>query len=135
MATLTVRNVPDDLVARLKERARRHRRSLNSETIAALELVDAAEMGEAFLPEPLPFDREAAMAQIRAIQARFPGSPNATQDSRNREELQAQLDLFARLRSRFKGPPIPTQELMAAIERDSHPTEGEPFEAAQPTRP
>jgi plasmid stability protein len=45
MATLTLRNVPDDLVARLKERAKRHRRSLNSETIAALELADAAAGG------------------------------------------------------------------------------------------
>jgi len=42
MATLTLRNVPDDLVERLKERAKRHRRSLNNETIAALELADAA---------------------------------------------------------------------------------------------
>jgi len=30
MATLTLRNVPDDLVERLKERAKRHRRSLNN---------------------------------------------------------------------------------------------------------
>ena len=45
MATLTLRNVPDDLGARLKERAKRHCRSLNSETIAALELADAAAGG------------------------------------------------------------------------------------------
>jgi plasmid stability protein len=45
MATLTLRNVPDDLVARLKARAKRHRRSLNNETIAALELADAAASG------------------------------------------------------------------------------------------
>jgi plasmid stability protein len=37
MATLTLGNVPDDLVARLKERAKGRRRSLNSETIAAIE--------------------------------------------------------------------------------------------------
>jgi plasmid stability protein len=40
MATLTLRNVPDELVARLKARDKRHRRSLNNETIAALELAD-----------------------------------------------------------------------------------------------
>ncbi|MEB3301757.1 MAG: hypothetical protein VKN56_07275 [Cyanobacteriota bacterium] len=45
MATLTLRNVPDDLVARLKARAKRHQRSLNNETIAALELADAAASG------------------------------------------------------------------------------------------
>jgi plasmid stability protein len=39
MATLTLRNVPEELVAHLKARAKRHQRSLNNETFAALELV------------------------------------------------------------------------------------------------
>ena len=39
MPTLTIRNVPDDLHARLKERARRNRRSLNQEVIAELSAV------------------------------------------------------------------------------------------------
>ena len=34
MATLTIRNLPDDLHARLREQARRNRRSLNQEIIA-----------------------------------------------------------------------------------------------------
>jgi plasmid stability protein len=38
MATLTLRNVPDKLEASLKARAKRHRRSLNNETFAAMEL-------------------------------------------------------------------------------------------------
>ena len=38
MATLTLRNVPEELVARLKASAKRHRSSLNNETFAALEL-------------------------------------------------------------------------------------------------
>ena len=42
MATLALCNVPDDLVARLKVRTKRHRRSLNNETIAVVELADAA---------------------------------------------------------------------------------------------
>lgn len=37
MATLTIRNVPDDLYQRLQERARRNRRSLNQEVVMALE--------------------------------------------------------------------------------------------------
>jgi plasmid stability protein len=38
MATLTLRNVPDKLEASLKARAKRHRRSLNNETFAAMDL-------------------------------------------------------------------------------------------------
>lgn len=36
MATLTIRNVPDDLHEALKERARKNRRSVNQEVIAEL---------------------------------------------------------------------------------------------------
>jgi antitoxin FitA len=38
MATLTLKNVPDDLYRRLKESAARNRRSLNQEAIARLAL-------------------------------------------------------------------------------------------------
>ena len=38
MATLTLRNVPDELEASLKARVKRYRRSLNNETFAALVL-------------------------------------------------------------------------------------------------
>jgi len=37
MATLTVKNVPEDLVRRLKTQAAAHRRSLNQEVITCLE--------------------------------------------------------------------------------------------------
>ncbi|HMO53762.1 MAG TPA: Arc family DNA-binding protein [Tepidiformaceae bacterium] len=37
MATLTIRNVPDDLYERLKALAKRNRRSLNQEAIQRLE--------------------------------------------------------------------------------------------------
>lgn len=37
MPTLTIKNVPPDLHERLKESARRHRRSMNSEAITLLE--------------------------------------------------------------------------------------------------
>jgi plasmid stability protein len=120
MATLTLRNVPEALVARLKERAKRHRRSLNSETIAALELVEAAtEPGQAeAFSEPTRWDRQAALARIRQIQARFPGaSPTIPQPP----EATA---LLAALRGRFHGPPLSPDELVAAIERDGHPHPG-----------
>lgn len=38
MATLTLKNVPDELVERLKREAAQNRRSLNQETLARLEL-------------------------------------------------------------------------------------------------
>ncbi len=41
MATLTIKNVPDDLYARLKARAVRNRRSLNQESLAILEAIDS----------------------------------------------------------------------------------------------
>ena len=129
MATLTLRNVPDDLVARLKERAKRHRRSLNNETIAALELADAAVV-------PTAVDQEAALARIREIQARFPGAARAAQlDQRTPEEIQAELDHFAELRSHFKGPPLTSEEIIAAIGRDSHPRELEPVAPVQRPQP
>ena len=37
MATLTLKNVPEDLYERLKASARRHRRSVNSQAIVCLE--------------------------------------------------------------------------------------------------
>lgn len=37
MATLTIKNIPDPLYRRLKQKASRHRRSLNGEVIASLE--------------------------------------------------------------------------------------------------
>ena len=37
MRTLTIENLPDDLYARLKDRADRNRRSLNAEAIVCLE--------------------------------------------------------------------------------------------------
>lgn len=37
MATLTIKNVPDALHQKLKERAKRHRRSMNNEAIICLE--------------------------------------------------------------------------------------------------
>lgn len=39
MPSLTLKNIPDDIYERLKQRAEANRRSLNSEIIACLELV------------------------------------------------------------------------------------------------
>lgn len=61
MATLTLHNVPDDLVARLKARAKRHRRSLNDEAIVCLE----AGLGCTGPPD------EEKLASIRALRERL----------------------------------------------------------------
>jgi plasmid stability protein len=39
MATLTIKNIPDAVYEQLKQRAARHRRSVNSEIIVCLETV------------------------------------------------------------------------------------------------
>ncbi len=48
MATMTIKNLPDDLYDLLKRSAERHRRSMNSEAIVCLEL---ALRGERLDPE------------------------------------------------------------------------------------
>jgi plasmid stability protein len=59
MATLTIKNIPDALVRRLKAQAARNRRSLNSEVIDVL-----ASVGHA-----APVDIEALLARARATRA------------------------------------------------------------------
>ena len=132
MATLTLRNVPDDLVARLKARAKRHRRSLNNETIAALELADAAASGATPQPAPAPPNIESTVRRLEEMRAglrakaaaegreirQVPPPPAMT-----REQIQAQLDRWRALRSHFKGPALTSEEIIDAIGRDSHPGE------------
>ena len=60
MATLSIRNVPESLVRRLKEQAAAHRRSLNLEVIACLEAATHA----------VPVNAEALLARVRAIRKR-----------------------------------------------------------------
>ena len=126
MATLTLHDIPDELLSRLEQRAHSHGRSLNSEVVDCLtRLVPAEELATT---PPTPVDRDAALARIREIQARFPGAANAAQqDTRTPEEIQAKLAHFAELRSHFKGPPLTHEEIIAAIGRDSHPPELDRF--------
>jgi len=57
MATLTIKNVPDPLVRRLKARATLHRRSLNREVIACLEA----------LAQATPVDPDGLLARAREV--------------------------------------------------------------------
>ena len=60
MDTLTIKNVPELLVERLKGQATLHRRSLNHEVIACLEAVAQA----------TPLDPESLLARVRAVRRR-----------------------------------------------------------------
>jgi antitoxin FitA len=57
MATLTIKNIPDELYEQFKQSAARHRRSVNSEAIVCLEKV----LGSSFV------DPAALLASIRAL--------------------------------------------------------------------
>ncbi len=137
MATLTLHDVPDGLLARLEQRARAHGRSLTSEVLAALETLEPAAAGPAVAqpaPEPVNIEptlrrmqeisaglRAKAAAEGRAIR-QVPPLPPMTE-----EEVQSQLERWRELRSHFKGPPLTSEEIIAAIERDSHPPELDRF--------
>jgi plasmid stability protein len=56
MATLTIKNIPDELYQQLKQSAAQNRRSMNSEAIVCLEKA----LGST------PIDREALLERIRA---------------------------------------------------------------------
>jgi len=140
MATLTLRNVPDELVARLKARAKRHRRSLNNETIAALELADATATGVTPLPSAESVDLDATLRRMEVIRARLrakaaaegreilllPPPPPLTP-----EQTQAQRVRFEEQRSGFKGQPPTIEEIIEAIERDNHPPNDDPLATAK----
>lgn len=63
--SLTLKNLPDDLHARLSSAARRHRRSLNNEAIPCLEAGLAQES----------FPAEERLAVIRSLRQRLPALP------------------------------------------------------------
>ena len=62
MATLTIKNIPDELYRQLKERATQHHRSINGEVISCLEksLVSTR------------VDPEEFLEQVRALRRRMP---------------------------------------------------------------
>ncbi|MDE3034612.1 MAG: DNA-binding protein [Nitrospirota bacterium] len=57
MATLTIKNISDRVVKRLKARAVQHHRSLNYEVIACLEAVAQA----------TPIDADSFLARVRSL--------------------------------------------------------------------
>jgi len=72
MATLTIRNLPENVHAQLKERARRNRRSLNQEVIAELSAVPDSKDDAARLAESRERMRRVT-AEIDGIRERMTG--------------------------------------------------------------
>lgn len=68
--TLTLKNIPDEVYARLKASAETNRRSLNSEAIVCLESV--------LLPGRMAADER--LARARALRAATPGAPFRPKD-------------------------------------------------------
>ncbi|BCX89671.1 antitoxin FitA [Methylomarinovum tepidoasis] len=62
MATITLKNIPDDLYERLKAAAKAHHRSINSELIHCLEQI----------LKPKPISPEDRLARLRSIRPRIP---------------------------------------------------------------
>ena len=63
MAALTIKNIPDDLYARLKQCAAEHRRSINSEMIFCLQETLASHR----------VDPDAFLADVRALRESITG--------------------------------------------------------------
>ena len=81
MATLALKNVPDEVMERLRERAARQGRSVNREAIAIL--------GAAVQPAT-PVDAEALLARLRATRVTLRGRP-LTQEELNRYKREGRL--------------------------------------------
>ncbi len=62
MANLTVRNIPDDVYERLKQRAAANRRSLNQEIVLLLERVD----------QPTAEEKQDFLTRLRAFHQTLP---------------------------------------------------------------
>jgi len=76
MPTLTLKGIPDDLYALLKQRAAEHRRSLNSEVLVCLERTLRSQR----------VDPEAALARADAVRERLrmpPWTEQALKDAKS----------------------------------------------------
>lgn len=84
MATLTIRNLPEDLHALLKERARKNRRSLNQEVIAELSAA----------PESMDDTARVAASRerMRRVTAEIDGVRNRMTGFMSGEEIDAAIE-------------------------------------------
>jgi plasmid stability protein len=72
MPALTLKNIPEELLQRLRDSAHRNRRSLNSEVLARLDVA---------LPPP-PEDPEVTLARLAALRKKWNIKPPTAQRMR-----------------------------------------------------
>ena len=113
MATLTIRNLPDEVHERLKARAKRNRRSLNQEVIAELVEWHGREVGERerFVSEMLA-EAEAGYAAVKKPMTKEEVR-RTTEDGR--ERMGRANALVEEMRSKMKGF-MTSEEIAEAIE-------------------
>jgi len=70
MPTLTIKTMPDEIYSRLKETAKRSRRSMNSENLVALEDTYGSRRQ----------DREELLADIRTLRKKIGPMPHLTEE-------------------------------------------------------
>jgi len=80
MATLTIKNIPEPLVKRLKQQAAAHRRSLNFQVISYLEQ----------MTHSVPVDADALLARARALR-RMPKGMRLTDRALNELKIVGRL--------------------------------------------
>ena len=80
MPTLTIRNLPPEIYDRLRERAKRHRRSITQEAVAIIEQV----LGKAGAPQEVWQQVDRLREHIRSRYGTFPDSTSLTREDRER---------------------------------------------------
>jgi len=80
MPRLTVRNLPREVYDRLRDRARRHRRSITQEAAAIIEQV----LGRAGAPQEIWQQVDRLRERIRSRYGTFPDSTPLTREDRQR---------------------------------------------------
>jgi len=80
MPTLTIRNLPPEVYDRLRDRARRHRRSIAQEAAAIIEQA----VGKAAAPRGIWRQVYRLREQIRSRYGTFPDSAPLTREDRER---------------------------------------------------
>ncbi len=132
-------DLPERVASAPSRRHRQRARSLkmrvfsfHNESVAALELADAAASGATPQPAPGPMDIHTTLWRMQEISAGLRAKAAAEGRSilelpprppMSEAEKAAERELLARLRSKFMGPPLTNEEIIAAIERESHPPE------------
>ncbi len=99
MASVLIKNLPDELHQQLKLRAQRHHRSLNKELIALIETVvteDGVESGQAQgadeVQRQLAADEERRIARIRTLRGKYRDAVSSSEEFAARKAAEIALE-------------------------------------------